>query len=110
MPDDTTFASDMHPQAERGVSTAARKLSEGLGDLGRALNQGSRDLVEPAARLVREQPLAAAGIAFGVGYLLGGGLSRKMAGRLLRLGWRLGGMALVRNVLTSVGGPAGEGI
>jgi ElaB/YqjD/DUF883 family membrane-anchored ribosome-binding protein len=107
---DDTFATDMHPQAERGLSTAARKVGEGLGELGRALSERRESVTRDASRFIQERPLAAAGLAFGVGYVLAGGLSMRMTGRLLRLGWKLGGMAMVKSFLANASGPAGEGI
>jgi hypothetical protein len=100
MRDDTSFATDeMNPSI--GISDAARKVSEGIGELTRALASGKQDVVEPLAAFVQERPLAAAAAAFGVGYLLGGGLFTRTTGRLLGLGWRLGGMALAKQVLGS---------
>jgi ElaB/YqjD/DUF883 family membrane-anchored ribosome-binding protein len=111
MRDDTTFASDVHSEEERGISSAARKVSQGLGELGRALSERRQNVVEPASRFIQDQPLAAFGVAFGVGYILGGGLFTRTTGRLLGLTWKLGGMALAKNVLGNLGGdPAGEGI
>jgi ElaB/YqjD/DUF883 family membrane-anchored ribosome-binding protein len=95
--DTTTFASD--ETRSTGIGEAARKVSEGLGELTRAISDGRQNLVGPMSQYIHEQPLAALGIAFGVGYLLGGGLFTRTTGRLLGLGWRLGGMALAKNVL-----------
>ncbi len=87
-----------------GVSRAARKVSEGLGELGRALSDRRQGLVEPVAEFIQERPLAAVGIAFGVGYVLAGGLFSRTTGRIIGLGWRLGGMALARNMLSGLTG------
>jgi hypothetical protein len=92
-----------------GVGDAARKVSASLGDLGRALSDGRQNVVEPMAEFIQERPLAALGIAFGVGYLLGGGLFSRTTGRALGLGWRLGGMALAKNLLSSLSG-AGQAL
>jgi ElaB/YqjD/DUF883 family membrane-anchored ribosome-binding protein len=100
MRDDTSFATDeLNPPT--GISDAARKVSEGIGELTRALASGKQDVVEPIAAFVQERPLAAVAAAFGVGYLLGGGLFTRTTGRLIGLGWRLGGMALAKQVLRS---------
>jgi ElaB/YqjD/DUF883 family membrane-anchored ribosome-binding protein len=101
MRDDTTFASDPlnQQQDQPGISQAARKVSQGLGELTRALNDGRQNIVEPMSQFIQEKPLAAIGVAFGIGYVLGGGLFTKTTGRLLGLGWRLGGMAVAKNLL-----------
>jgi ElaB/YqjD/DUF883 family membrane-anchored ribosome-binding protein len=103
MRDDTTFASDplnqQQQQSQPGISDAARKVSQGLGELTRALNDGRQNIVEPMSQFIQQKPLAAIGVAFGLGYVLGGGLFTKTTGRLLGLGWRLGGMAVAKNLL-----------
>jgi ElaB/YqjD/DUF883 family membrane-anchored ribosome-binding protein len=105
MRDDTTFASDpttttrTQRQQQAGITDAAKKVSQGLGELTRALNDGRQNIVEPMSQFIQEKPLAAIGVAFGVGYVLGGGLFTRTTGRLLGLGWRLGGMALAKNLL-----------
>jgi ElaB/YqjD/DUF883 family membrane-anchored ribosome-binding protein len=105
MRDDTTFASDprkttqeQRPEAA-GITDAAKKVSEGLGELTRALNDGRQNLVEPMSQFIQQRPLAAVGVAFGIGYILGGGLFTRTTGRLIGVGWRLGGMALAKNLL-----------
>ncbi len=90
------------------VSRAARKVTEGLGELGRALSDRRQGVVEPMGEFIQERPLAALGVAFGVGYLLGGGLFSRFTGRALGLGWRLGGMALVRNMFSGLAGSGQE--
>src|SRR5262249_32112731 len=87
-----------------GVVRAARKAGEGLRELGRALSDTREGVVEPLAGFIQERPLAAVGIAFGVGYLLAGGLFSRTTGRLLGLGWRLGGMALAKNLFANLSG------
>ncbi len=109
MRDDTTFASGDTPDSGPGLGDAARKVGEGLGELGRALKEGRQNVVEPFSELVQQQPLAALAIAFGVGYILGGGLFSRMTGRLIGVGWKLGGVAMVKSLLGNLGGPAGEG-
>ncbi len=89
---------------QTGVTDAARKVGEGLGELGRALSDGRQSVVEPVAEFIQERPLAALGIAFGIGYVFGGGLFSRATGRVIGLGWRLGGVALARNLFTSLSG------
>jgi ElaB/YqjD/DUF883 family membrane-anchored ribosome-binding protein len=101
MRDDTTFAPE--DQNRAGITDAARKVSEGIGELTRALSERRENVVEPVSQFIQEKPLAALGIAFGIGYVLGGGLFTRTTGRLLGLGWKLGGMALAKNVLGNLG-------
>lgn len=101
MRDDTTFAPD--DQNKGGISDAARKVSQGIGELSRALSERRENVVEPMSEFIQQKPMAALGIAFGIGYVLGGGLFTRTTGRLLGLGWKLGGMALAKNVLGNLG-------
>jgi len=87
-----------------GVVRAARKVGESLGELGRALSDTREGIVEPLAGFIQERPIVAVGIAFGVGYLLAGGLFSRASGRLLGIGWRLGGMAIAKNLFASLAG------
>jgi hypothetical protein len=86
-------------EANARVTGAARKVGEGISELGRALSERRDDLAEPMSRFIQERPVAALGIAFGVGYLLGGGLFSKTTARLVGVGWKLGGMALAKELL-----------
>jgi hypothetical protein len=100
---------EMGTSGDPGVSSAARKVSEGLGELGRALSDRQQGIVEPMAEFIQERPLVALGMAFGIGYVLGGGLFSRTTGRVLALGWRLGGMAMMKNLVSSLSN-AGEEI
>ena len=109
MRDDTTFASGGTPDSGTGLGDAARKVGEGIGEFGRALKERRQNVVEPVSEFVQQQPLAALAVAFGVGYVLGGGLFSRMTGRLIGIGWKLGGVAMMKNILGNLGGPSGEG-
>ena len=109
MRDETGFNAQGGSKEPR-IGESARKVGEGLGELGRALRSSRESLASPAARFIQDQPLAALGLAFGLGYVLGGGMFTKATGRLLGLGWRFGGMALAKSVLGNLGVSSGEGI
>jgi hypothetical protein len=103
MRNEDTYAGTAADAEGPGIVAAARKVSEGLGELGRALSDRRQGVVEPLADFIQERPLAAAGVAFGIGYILAGGIFSRMTGRALGFGWRLGGMALARSVFGSLG-------
>lgn len=102
MRNEESFDEDPASETNPRVGSAARKVTEGLEELGRALSDRRQGLVEPLAEFVQERPLAAIGVAFGVGYVLAGGLFSRVSGRALSLGWRLGGMAFARKILSSL--------
>lgn len=77
-------------------------MKDDMSAFGTALAQGKEDLVGSASRLVREKPLAAAAVVFGVGYVLGGGLFSRFTGRLLGVGLRVGGIALAREFVGDI--------
>ncbi|MBC7164939.1 MAG: DUF883 family protein [Roseovarius sp.] len=53
------------------ASTIAHDMSEGVGKAGRQIGQTGRDARETATNAVLEHPLAAVGIAAGIGIVLG---------------------------------------
>ena len=82
-----------------GIASSAKKVGDSLSELRRALGEQRAAVVEPTSRFIQERPLAAIGIAFGIGYVLGGGLFTGVTSRLLGLTWKVGGMALARSAL-----------
>lgn len=85
-----------------GVGAAARRVRSDVSDLGRALAREREDVMRSVSGFVKDRPLAALGIAFGVGYVLGGGLFSRTTGRLLGVGVRLASLALLRSLLGDV--------
>jgi hypothetical protein len=65
-----------------GIAEDARLL---IGAVDSALRESETTLV----RMMRERPLVAMGAAAGVGYLLGGGLTPRIAARLVTTGGRM---------------------
>lgn len=70
-----------------------------LAGQGRAAASGATDAV---IEHTRENPYAALAAAFGVGYVLGGGLFSKTTVRLLGLGVKLAAVPVVQNMLLDV--------
>jgi hypothetical protein len=75
------------------------KLREDVSEIGRAITTSRDDLSTTVGTLVREKPLQTAAIAFGVGFVLAGGLFSRFTTRALALGTRLGGVALLRDLV-----------
>jgi hypothetical protein len=105
--EDTYGSAGAHTE-NAGIGAAARKVTQGLGELGRALSDRRQGVVEPVADFIQERPLAAAAAAFAVGYVLAGGVFSRLTGHAIGLGWRLGGMALARNLFGSLGSTGRE--
>ena len=73
-----------------------------LGDLSRfeeALEIATRDLEQKLRDTIEDQPVLALGAAAGVGFLLGGGVSRGALTLLLGVGTRMAGNWLQREFL-----------
>jgi hypothetical protein len=91
------------PAGAPSILEATRRLTRDVAELGHALDVSRARLAVSSARFVREQPLAAAGLVFGVGYVVGGGLFSSTTRRVLKIGWRLGGVALARRLAKRFG-------
>jgi hypothetical protein len=70
-----------------------------LAGQGRAAASGANDAI---VEHTRENPYAALAAAFGIGYVLGGGLFSKTTARVLGLGVRLAAVLVVQNMLLDV--------
>jgi hypothetical protein len=87
----------MSEAAQDRVRTLRADLSRFQGSLGDAAGDVDRRLREA----VSEQPVLAIGAAAGIGFLLGGGLSRGALTLLLGVGTRMAGAWLQREFLES---------
>jgi hypothetical protein len=81
------------------LGEASRRISGDLGDLARAIKSSRDELTERIGAFVRDRPVASIAIAFGIGYVLAGGLLTRTTSRLLGLGARAYGVALARNLM-----------
>lgn len=88
-----------HQAGEPGIVDAARRVKDDFGALGDAFSRRQNDVLSGVRQFVNDKPVAAVGIAFGIGYVLAGGLFSRTTGRLLGLGMRLGGVAMARSLL-----------
>ena len=79
----------------------ARSLLGDLSQFEEALETAARDLQQKLRDTVEDQPALAVGAAAGVGFLLGGGLSRGALTLLLGVGTRMAGAWLQREFLES---------
>ena len=83
----------------QSVREASRRLRGDLGDLYAAMSRSQEDLAGRVGGFVRERPYASIAIAFGIGYVLGGGLLSRTSSRLFSIGARLYGLKLARNLM-----------
>jgi hypothetical protein len=77
----------------------ARSLLGDLSQFEEALETAARDLQQKLRDTVEDQPALAVGAAAGIGFLLGGGLSRGALTLLLGVGTRMAGAWLQREFL-----------
>ena len=83
----------------QSIGDASRRLRGDLNDLYAAVTRSKDDLGVRLGTYLREQPHAALAIAFGIGYVLGGGLFSRASSRLFGIGARLYGLKLARNLM-----------
>src|SRR5687767_11349796 len=88
------------------IGDASRRLRGDLGDLFTAFTRSRDDLSDRIGGFVRERPIASVAIAFGIGYVLAGGVFSRATSRLLAIGMRMGGLALARNLMEDALGKA----
>jgi hypothetical protein len=69
----------------------ARSLTDDLARLEKVFEAATRDLRRTLRETVDEQPAIALGAAAGIGFLLGGGLSRRALTVLFGVGTRMAG-------------------
>lgn len=81
------------------LGDASRRLRHDLGDFFGAFTRSKEGLSSQLGSFVRERPIASVAIAFGIGYVLGGGLLSRATSRLLGVGARMAGLALARNLM-----------
>jgi hypothetical protein len=75
-------------QEPPSLHEAGERVRADLGVLRDAVERPVTELRDAAYSFVDEHPLAAMGAAFGVGFLLAGGLYSKTTGRVLKFGTR----------------------
>jgi hypothetical protein len=81
------------------LGEASQRIRGDFGDLARLIQRSRDDLTARIGAFVRERPVASVAIAFGIGYVLAGGLFTRTSTRLLGLGARVYGVALARNLM-----------
>jgi len=83
----------------QSIGEASRRLRGDLGDLYAAVTRSKEDVSARLGTFIRERSYASIAIAFGIGYVLGGGLFSRASSRLLAIGARLYGLKLARNLM-----------
>jgi hypothetical protein len=81
----------------------SERMRDDLSLFGASLRREAEELRETAYRMVNQHPYASLGAAFGVGFLLAGGLFSRTTARTLSLGTRFLVERLLRSALFSVG-------
>lgn len=85
------------------LAEVRERMREDFSLLGEALRRETSGLRESALALVNQHPYAAMGAAFGVGYLLAGGLFSRATARTLSFGTRFLVGKLLRTALMGAG-------
>src|SRR5689334_9099145 len=85
------------------LDEAGDQLRGDLEMMRHAVAERTEQIRQTVHTLANEHPFATVGVAFGVGYLLAGGLYSKTTARLLGLGGRFLMGAAVRSVIASGG-------
>lgn len=80
-----------------------KQVSENLNELRASLSERTQEVREAVNSYVTEKPLAAVGIAFGVGYLLSGALFSRASFRVAHLGARVALGGALKSLLAGVG-------
>jgi ElaB/YqjD/DUF883 family membrane-anchored ribosome-binding protein len=88
---------------ENDLRDVTRRLGDNFDEIRHEVGQRTQEIREYINSLVAEQPLAAVGIAFGVGYLLSGALVSRTTFRVARLGGRVVLGELVKQLFAGVG-------
>jgi hypothetical protein len=83
----------------QSIGEASRRLRGDLNDLYGAVTRSKEDLGARLGSYLRERPYGSLAIAFGIGYVLGGGLFSRASSRLLGIGARVYGLKLARNLM-----------
>ena len=88
---------------ENGMDDVSRRVGENFEELRAQLGERTQELRDTISSFVEEQPLAAVGIAFGVGYLLSGALFSRTTFKAASVGGKfvLGGF--LKQLLTGIG-------
>lgn len=93
--------SHVEPQPP-GISEIATRMREDFGMLRGALERQRAEVEDQIRAFVTTRPLVSLGAAFGVGYVLGGGLFSRLTTHLAGLGIRILASDLVASTLTDM--------
>ncbi len=87
---------------ENSMDDASRRIGDNLAELREEIGGKTRELRDAVGSYVDEHPVAALGIAFGVGYLLSGALFSRTSLRVATLGARVAVGGLVKQLFAGV--------
>jgi len=91
------------PQSQPDYATrileTGRSIQEDAQALANTVNSATREVSSYLSQQLAERPYAALGVAAGVGFVLGGGLSARIASSLLTQGGRMLAASMIQHVL-----------
>jgi ElaB/YqjD/DUF883 family membrane-anchored ribosome-binding protein len=88
---------------ENGTDDVAQRVGENFEALRARLGERTQELRDTISNFVEEQPLAAVGIAFGVGYLLSGALFSRTTFKAASVGSKFVFGGFLKQLLTGIG-------
>jgi hypothetical protein len=86
-----------------GFEEVFERIAEDLTLLRSAANRSADSLLQGARGFWGDHPYGALALAFGAGYLVGGGLLSRATWRAFGVGARLAAAGVVRNLVTAIG-------
>jgi hypothetical protein len=90
-------------QQHPSVSEAGSKVREDFDQFREAVQRETEQIRKTANQFIQEHPFYAVGAAFGVGFILSGGLFSKATARTLKFGTRFLMGRLIRNLIAGAG-------
>jgi len=88
---------------ENGMDDVKQRVGNDLNELREELGERTQEIRDAVGNYVNANPLAAVGIAFGVGYLLSGALFSRTTFKAAHLGARVAFGGLLKQLVTGIG-------
>ena len=88
---------------EKGMDDVKQRVGENLNELREELGERTQEIRETVGNYVDANPLAAVGIAFGVGYLLSGALFSRTTFKAAKVGARFAFGGVLKQLVAGIG-------